>query len=112
MYVCIVKVYFFFVVDITGIKFKGKIVSDFINIGKNSFDLSKLAELNKSDIEKLNDKKLLAIFNAINSDENEILDADEISVFAKKLLDFDRNQDGKISKREFRKFLKENKDSF
>ena len=30
----------------------------------------------------------------------------------KKLLGFDRNQDGKISKREFRKFLKENKDSF
>ncbi len=87
-------------------------MSEFFNLNNNSFDLSKLGQIRKEDIEKLGDKKLFAIFNAINLNGDDIIDSSEISLFIDKLKEYDKNTDGDISKKEFKQFFKANKGLF
>ena len=84
-------------------------MSDFIEIGNSKFDLTKIKNLSKEDITKLNDKKLLALFEAIAGEDN-IADTNEISLFAEKLKKADTNNDNKISKKELKIFNRENKE--
>jgi len=60
-------------------------VADFFNIGNKKFDISQLGSVDKEDIEKLGDKKLIELFNAINLNGDASIDASEISVFAEKV---------------------------
>lgn len=75
-------------------------MSEFFQIGNSFFDLSRLGELKKEDIEKLGDKKLIELFNAINLNGDNILDTSEISLFADKYKtdnnDFDNSSVAKI----------------
>ena len=84
-------------------------MSDFIEIGKNRFDLSKLKAIKKEDIEKLNDKKLMALFEVIAGNDG-LADTSEISLFANKLKASDGNNDNIIDKKEFKQFKKDNKE--
>lgn len=84
-------------------------MSDFIEIGKNKFDLSKLKAIKKEDIEKLNDKKLMALFEVIAGDDG-LADLSEISLFVDKLKASDGNNDNIIDKKELKLFKKENRE--
>lgn len=87
-------------------------MSEFFNLNNNSFDISKLSEIRKEDIEKLGDKKLFAIFNAINLNGDDVVDTSEISLFMDKLKEFDKDTDGNISDKEFKQFFNASKDMF
>ena len=71
--------------------------------GKKGIDLSKLGGGLKK--ENLKTEKEKSIFNAIDSDKNGVIDDKELKEFSSKL---DKSEDSHVSRKEARKFLKEN----
>lgn len=78
-----------------------------LNVGsfgkKSNIDLKKLQAGMKA--EQLQTKEEKSIFNKIDKDGNGVIDADELKAFSEGL---DKTTDGKVSKKEARKFIKEN----
>lgn len=87
-------------------------MSDEVAIGKKKFNISDLAGLTKSEVEKLGDKSLIDIFMAINANGDEKLDTSEVSIFAKNIRKADYNGDGIITEKELKKYVKENAEAF
>lgn len=78
-----------------------------LNVGsfgkKSNIDLKKLQAGMKA--EQLQTKEEKSIFNKVDKDGNGVIDADELKAFSEGL---DKTTDGKVSKKEARKFIKEN----
>ena len=78
-----------------------------LNVGsfgkKSNIDLKKLQAGMKA--EQLQTKQGESIFSKIDKDSNGVIDADELKAFSEGL---DKTTDGKVSKKEARKFIKEN----
>ena len=78
-----------------------------LNVGsfgkKSNIDLKKLQAGMKA--EQLQTKEEKSIFNKVDKDGNGVIDADELNAFSEGL---DKTTDGKVSKKEARKFIKEN----
>ena len=78
-----------------------------LNVGsfgkKSNIDLKKLQAGMKE--EQLQTKEEKSIFNKVDKDGNGVIDADELKAFSEGL---DKTTDGKVSKKEARKFIKEN----
>ena len=78
-----------------------------LNVGsfgkKSNIDLKKLQAGMKA--EQLQTKEEKSIFNKVDKDRNGVIDADELKAFSEGL---DKTTDGKVSKKEARKFIKEN----
>ena len=78
-----------------------------LNVGsfgkKSNIDLKKLQAGMKT--EQLQTKEEKSIFNKVDKDGNGVIDADELKAFSEGL---DKTTDGKVSKKEARKFIKEN----
>ncbi len=78
-----------------------------LNVGsfgkKSNIDLKKLQAGMKA--EQLQTKEEKSIFNKVDKDGNGVIDADELKSFSEGL---DKTTDGKVSKKEARKFIKEN----
>ena len=78
-----------------------------LNVGsfgkKSNIDLKKLQAGMKA--EQLQTKQGESIFSKIDKDSNGVIDADELKAFSEGL---DKSNDGKVSKKEARKFIKEN----
>lgn len=70
---------------------------------KSNIDLKKLQAGMKA--EQLQTKEEKSIFNKVDKDGNGVIDADELKAFSEGL---DKTTDGKVSKKEARKFIKEN----
>lgn len=70
---------------------------------KSNIDLKKLQAGMKA--EQLQSKEEKSIFNKVDKDGNGVIDADELKAFSEGL---DKTTDGKVSKKEARKFIKEN----
>ena len=78
-----------------------------LNVGsfgkKSNIDLKKLQAGMKA--EQLQTKQGESIFSKIDKDSNGVIDADELKAFNEGL---DKSNDGKVSRKEARKFIKEN----
>ena len=78
-----------------------------LNVGsfgkKSNIDLKKLQAGMKA--EQLQTKQGESIFSKIDKDSNGVIDADELKAFSEGL---DKSNDGKVSRKEARKFIKEN----
>lgn len=78
-----------------------------LNVGsfgkKSNIDLKKLQAGMKA--EQLQTKEEKSIFNKVDKDGNGVIDADELKAFSEGL---DKTTDGKVLKKEARKFIKEN----
>ena len=78
-----------------------------LNVGsfgkKSNIDLKKLQAGMKA--EQLQTKQGESIFSKIDKDSNGVIDADELKTFSEGL---DKSNDGKVSRKEARKFIKEN----
>lgn len=78
-----------------------------LNVGsfgkKSNIDLKKLQAGMKA--EQLQTMEEKSIFNKVDKDGNGVIDADELKAFSEGL---DKTTDGKVSKKEARKFIKEN----
>ena len=76
------------------------------NINGFSFDLSELKNLSKEEIEQKDDKNLLSLFNLIDSNKDNTIDNEEISIFARQFQNADKNNDKTVNKKEFKDFIK------
>ena len=78
-----------------------------LNVGsfgkKSNIDLKKLQAGMKA--EQLQTKQGESIFSKIDKDSNGVIDADELKAFSEGL---DKSNDGKVSRKEARKFIKKN----
>ncbi|MEI3270088.1 MAG: FHA domain-containing protein [Candidatus Gastranaerophilaceae bacterium] len=78
-----------------------------LNVGsfgkKSNIDLKKLQAGMKA--EQLQTKEEKSIFNKVDKDGNGVIDADELKAFSEGL---DKSNDGKVSRKEARKFIKKN----
>lgn len=78
-----------------------------LNVGsfgkKSNIDLKKLQAGMKA--EQLQTKEEKSIFNKVDKDGNGVIDADELNAFSEGL---DKSNDGKVSRKEARKFIKKN----